>query len=488
MRSPAAWGCTRRFLAATCLIVVASACAVRRTEFAAPVELPESFGATGLDVLPERWWEAFDDPRLDNLVAQALHGNFSFQTTWDRLAQAEAIGRIAGADLYPQADGRAFGGYSWGGIDGRTRSAHDFLLGLNVSYEVDLWGRIRSRRDAAALDVEASREDVTAAAISLTAAVAETWYRLAEARELDRVLREQVDTNERVLELITLRFRRGLSTAADVFRQRQLVEGTRGGVILAEAASEVLAHQLAVLVGEPPGAPVPVDEAVLIDLPPLPATGVPAALIHNRPDVRRAYLSVQAADRRVAEAIADRFPRVALTATGDASADSLRDLFDNWIVTIGANLVQPIIDGGRRRAEVARTRGVLSEAFHGYGQTVLDTLLEVEDALTLEARQAEFLASLTQQLATAQQVINRTRDSYRKGQLDYLRVLDALTSRQALQREYVVALREQISFRIDLSRAIATGIPLERPELARLEPPADDASAAAEESGGSTLP
>lgn len=486
MRAPAACAWGMRLLATTALIVLASACAVRRTDFATPVPLPASFEATGLSTLPERWWKAFNDSQLDALVDLALRENFSFQTTWDRLAQAEAIGRIAGADLYPQSDARGGGGYSWERFGGSTTSAGDFLLGLNVSYEIDLWGRIRSRRDAAALDVEASSEDVAAAAITLSAAVAETWYRLAEARELERVLRDQIKTNEQVLELITLRFRRGQAVAADVFRQRRLVEGTRGGLILAEAATEVFAHQLAVLVGQPPRSPVPVDEAVLIELPPLPATGVPAALIHNRPDVRRAYLSVQATDRRVAEAIADRFPRVSLTATGDAGADSLRDLFDNWIVTIGANLVQPIIDGGRRRAEVDRTRAVLSQALHEYGQTVLDTLLEVEDALTLEAKQTEFLASLTRQLATAQHVIDRTRDSYRKGQLEYLNVLDALTSRQALERDYVVALREQISFRIDLSRAIATGIPLERPELARLEPLVDGATSSAGQSEGGT--
>jgi outer membrane protein TolC len=219
-------------------------------------------------------------------------------------------------------------------------------------------------------------------------------------------------------------------------------------------------------VGLAPGAPLPYGEASIIDVPELPATGVPAQLIGHRPDVRSAYLAVQAADLRVSEAIADRFPRITILGSASTSGEELRDLFDNWLATIAAELVQPIIDGGRRRAEVERTRAVTSQAIHDYGQAVIDALQDVEDALTQEQRQAEYLVSLEQQLATARQVIDRTRDNYLNGQLDYLRVLEALTTRQALERSYVTAQRQHVGYRIDLCRALACGWTMERPALA----------------------
>ena len=134
-----------------------------------------------------------------------------------------------------------------------TTETKKFDLALAVSYEVDLWGRIRSTHDAARLDVVASRQDLHAAAITLTAEVAQTWYKLIEQRGQRRLLDEQIKTNQDYLEIITLRFRRGKASATDVLQQRQLVESTKGERVQAESAATVLVHQLAVLLGRPPG-------------------------------------------------------------------------------------------------------------------------------------------------------------------------------------------------------------------------------------------
>ena len=196
----------------------------------------------------------------------------------------------------------------------------------------------------------------------------------------------------------------------------------------------------------------------------MPQTGLPAELIQRRPDIRNAYYSVLAADSDVAAAIADRFPRLSLTAGVDVSGAHTRDLFNNWLATIAANLVAPIIDGGLRKAEVDRTRAVASEALHTYGQTILDALGEVEDALIQEQRQRDFITSLDKQLTLAGQVIERVRDRYLQGTVDYQRVLDALISQQELQRSHLTAKRDLVLDRIDLCRALGTGWTLDRPE------------------------
>ncbi len=428
------------------------------------MEIPDDFSLSGFEPLPDRWWTAFADPQLDEFVEEALAGNLSLRATWDRLAQVEAVARREGAPLVPAVDAKASFARTRTHIDGDTSSISNHGIGVAASYELDLWRRVRSTRDAARLDAEASAHDVTAAAISLSAAVAGTWYELAEAVEQQRVLAQQIETNEQVLELITLRFRQGQAQAADVFRQRQLLEATRGNLELEKARAGTFEHQLSVLLGRAPGGPLVAEGVVLREPPPLPATGLPASLVQSRPDVLSAYAAVQAADMRVAAAIADRLPRISIVAGADTGGTRADDLFDDWIANLAANLVAPVIDGGRRRAEVDRTQAALSEAVNLYGEAVLVSFREVEDALVREERQVAFLASLEKQLEIVQHVIDRTRDSYFKGQLDYLRVLDALTSRQSLERQYVAARRQRIGFRIDLARALAGGWPLAQPE------------------------
>jgi NodT family efflux transporter outer membrane factor (OMF) lipoprotein len=445
---------------------------VEKRPFDSPVALPESFSASGKHDLPSEWWTAFNDPGLSEAVTAAFKGNFSFAVVWDRLAQAEAIARREGALRLPSVD--------MDGAASRSRQERSeiatygssFLAGLKANYEIDLWGRIRSAQQAALLDVQATAEEVQTAAISLAATVADTWYQLAEAQAQVRVLERQIQANKKVLELVTERFRQGQVHAADVLTQRRLVQSTEGLRVLSLKRVAVLKQQLAVLIGRRPTEPLRLPDPKLPRIGDLPATGLPALLMQRRPDVRSAYLAVLAQDQRLASAIAARYPRISLSADLKSSTSKARDLFDDWLVSLAANLVHPLFDGGERRAEVDRSRAVLSQSFHEYGQKILDALQEVEDALVNEAHQRDYLLSLKKQLETAEAVIERTRATYLSGQLDYIRVLEALTSRQSLQRDYLTAQRELVEFRIDLHRALAGDLPLVRPELATLNPDA----------------
>lgn len=423
-----------------------------------PVELPAAFSAVGEAPAPERWWLSFEDQALNALVTDALAGNFSFLAVRDRLDQARAVAVRSGAALWPTLDGRA------GASRDVTRSPAtgrvydtDYSLGVFAAYEVDLWGRIRAGRGAARLDVGATEQDLRAAAISLTATVARTWYRLVETRAQLALVDEQLEVNRQYLDVITLQFHKGQVGATDVLQQKQLVERTRGDRIRLQSARAVLEHELAVLAGRPPGTLETPSAATLPELPPLPTPGVPVAWVRRRPDVVAAERRVQAADARLAAAIADRFPRLSLSADAVTSADRVADLFDNWIASLAANLTAPLFQGGRLRAEVDRTRAVAAERLHAYGQTVLVSLAEVENALVREARQAAYVRSLVEQLALARQAKNQTLENYTKGTTDFLRYLTALQSYQRLQREVVAARSELVLFRIDLYRALAGG-------------------------------
>jgi NodT family efflux transporter outer membrane factor (OMF) lipoprotein len=430
------------------------------------VPLPADFSGTGADNLPEHWWESFGDAVLDRLIEQALAENFSLQSVWARLDQAVAVERIATAELYPSLDVDGSAGRSWSHNSRRGATSNAYSVGAMASYELDLWGRIDSSSKAATLDRQATAAELTAAAISLSAEVASTWYQLVEQYGQRALVSSQLETNTRVLELITLRFRRGKVGATDVLQQRQLAESNRGELANVQSLIGVLEHRLAILLGTTPDSRVSQPQNQLISLPPLPVTGIPAELVQRRPDLRQGFYSLQAADQRTAAAVADRFPRINLLGSTDSTAGDIDDLFSNWLSNLTGNLVAPVIDGGRRRAEVDRTRAVTEQSLSDYRQQVIDALGEVEDALLREQQQRAFIDSLDKQQLLSKQVIGRVRDSYLYGVVDYLRVLDVLLTDQNLERSRLTAQRELIDNRIALCRALAGGWTLQRPVVA----------------------
>lgn len=444
------------------ILLLLSACTPQVAQQPPIVQPQAGFTATGQAQLPGKWWLSFEDPELDRLINIALAGNFTLQSAWDRLDRARATARKAGADLVPQLDGEAGFDAARAHQETRTTSSHSYNLGLVASYEIDLWGRIRSTQQAAELDARASAEDLHTAALTLSAQVATTWFQLLEQFGQIDILEQQLHINEQTLELIELQVRAGQTGIADLLQQRQVTESRRGELALAAGRAQVLQNQLAVFLGTAPDQAPRITPGTLGDLPPLPATGLQSRLLEQRPDVRAAWLKLQATDQRVAAAVADRFPRLSLVGRASTADREIENLFDDWLTSLAVNLLAPLIDGGRRRAEVERTQAVAAEALHDYGQTVLDALAEVEDALTREEQQKKYLASINQQLLLSEQAIGRIRDRYINGAEDYQRVLGALLSKQLLQRTQLTARRELFENRVNLCRALAGGWELSR--------------------------
>ncbi len=433
------------------------ACSISQHTTTTPITVQEKFSVNGTENLPQKWWLSFHDTELDGLISQSLSGNLNLQGAWDRLDQARAISRQSGSYRFPHLDGTA--GLSRTKIQspGNSTSTTSYSLGLAAQYEIDLWGRVQAGFQATEQDVLAAQEDLLAASVTLSAEVASVWYRLIEQRLQLELLNEQITINEKYLDLVTYQFKSGRTAAIDVLQQQQILEAIRGEKIIAAANKKLLRHQLAVLTGHSPGDIQTPTTNDLIDLPPLPDTGLPTELIQRRPDIRKAYFRVKAADSRVAAAIADRYPRVSLVANTETTHSEISDLFDNWLATLAGNLLSPLFDGGLRKAEVERTKAVAKEALHSYGQIILTSLKEVEDALITEAQQRKLMNSLKKQLTLSQQSTNQIRERYVYGDMEFLRFLTAILNHQALQRSQIKARRELIEYRINLCRAIAGG-------------------------------
>lgn len=450
--------------------LVLSACISMGDRSAEPsVQLPDRFSRSGSDVILSKWWLAFNDTHLNTLIEQALADNPGLLATWSRLEQAKALARKSGAPLRPGLDASADASRSWS-EQTTSSTVTQLSLGLTASYELDLWGRLSASRDAAVLDAEASYEDIKAAAISLSAQVAVAWFQLVDQRAQISLLDDQYRTNEQHLELITVQFQTGAASASDVLQQRQTLERSRANRLIAESNEKVLEHQLAALMGKPAGSIVLPRLQKLAGLPPQPATGIPARLIQQRPDVKKAFLRLQSADRKLAAAIADQFPRVSLQASASTTDSSTANLFQNWAATLAGNLVMPLIDGGRRKAEVDRSRGAYEELLHQYTERVLTAIQEVEDALIREQQQQRFVESLAQQNRLLQTASGQIKDRYMHGSETFLRFLTTLLSYQDLQRSELQAKEQLIEYRINLYRSLAGGWDMNQPQEADKQP------------------
>jgi len=435
-----------------------------------PFSLPAQFSETGENRMAARWWDDLNDPPLAKLINSAITDNFTLLIARNRLLEAQSIARQTGASLLPSLDIKGSGSTSRNHT--QETSSNSLILGLATSYELDLWGRVRSLRDAAELNAIASKEDYHTAVISLTAEVAKSWYQLVETHLQLDLLRNQRNTNTKVLDLISAHFRAGQAGIADVLQQRQLVEATTGDIAALQADKRVLEHQLTILLGKTPGTlSLPIPHKLPI-LPSLPETGLPVNLLNTRPDIRSSYLRLQAADYRVAAAVADRLPRLSISADISTTGERAGDLFNNWISSLGANLFSPLIDGGRRKAEVDRTRAVAKQEFYHYGQTVIEAIGEVENSLIQEKEQRKIITSLEIRLQLAADSIDYIAHRYRQGADDYQRVLLALLSHQGLQRTLLYNRLELINYRISLYRALSGSVPYLTTNKTQTETPA----------------
>ena len=302
-------------------------------------DAPENFtlyADAGFDST-NRWWENFQSLELNAFIDEALTNSPSIQQSWARLAQADAVAKKAGAERLPSVGYDARGGATW--LEGSGSSpVENYSAGVNASYEVDLWGRVKSVQQAAALDAEASREQLNTAAITLSSRVALTWVGLISQRLQTEVIRLQLEANKTSLELIELRFKKSLSTSLDVFQQRQTVAGTEALIPRAELNEQLQQHELAVLLGRGDFDSMKVMQTNLPTIGNLPAIGIPANVLANRPDVREAGLKLYAADWQVSAAKADRLPALRLTGSLDYNSGDISSLFDNWSANLAASL------------------------------------------------------------------------------------------------------------------------------------------------------
>jgi NodT family efflux transporter outer membrane factor (OMF) lipoprotein len=429
-----------------------------------PVPLPSSYtlydqGDRELD----QWWRAFGDAEVDALIQEALARNFDIRAAWARLAQAQATARRAAAGLYPSLDAQGEARQQRTYAKPQNQDEHklteteNYDLGLAASYEVDLWNKISSEQKAQVLAADAALEDVQAAAVTVSAEIADAWAGLMAVRAAMRVLDEQIKVNQTLLDLQILRFENGLSQAVDVSQQRENLAAVKSDVPRLKAQEQTFLTTLALLTGKAGARELQISGSELPVLIDLPQTGLPADLLAKRPDVRAAGFRLDSADWQVSAARADRLPSLNLAASAAYSAASFDLLFSNWVTTLAASITAPIFDGGARKAEVERTRAVADERLADYARVVAQAVKEVEDSLSNEATQRELIDRLGEELEAAKQTRLQARISYLNGDSDYLVFLTGVQNVQRIERQLITEQANLVRFRIALYRALGGG-------------------------------
>jgi NodT family efflux transporter outer membrane factor (OMF) lipoprotein len=448
-------------------LATASACAPKIQYVAPAAETPAAFKenpnwkpAQPADTaLRGPWWELFGDPDLNALEQQIDVSNQTLKAAEARFAEARAIVGGNRARLFPEVDvapSIARTRQSTNRATAALRGSYaDIVLPVDVSYEADVWGRIRGAITASRLSAQATAADLEAARLSIHAELAIDYFAL---RGLDRerqLLVSAVDAFEKALELTENRFRGGIASQADVALAETQLETTRAQAVDVEVGRATIEHAIALLVGRPASA-FAIAVGPLNAAPPGVPAVVPSALLERRPDVAAAERRVAAANAQVGVATAAFYP--VLTLSGAAGFESTA--FGNLLAgasnfwTVAPALFVSAFDAGRRRAAADQARAAYDETVAIYRESVLSAFREVEDQLAALRVLDEEAAVQRRAVEAAQRSLAQATNRYRGGLVSYLEVTSAQNAALANERAAAGILTRQMEAAVFLMKAI----------------------------------
>lgn len=411
-----------------------------------PVELPAGFAAAVLgsdsaaEFTPQRWWTSFGDPQLDRFIEATLLRNPALARAVMRNRIAEAQTRLQRADQLPQV-GAGLGAtrQRQPGVGGPTTGTR-YNAALDISWELDLWGRLSALSASAQADYLASGEQLRGVRQSVAAQVVRMYFEIVHARA-------QIELSTRTVTALT-EMSRQIGNRVEV----GITSPTDG---LLASANMQSARQLEVLMGDYPAGMLATAE-VLPQLPPPPAAGIPAELLARRPDVRAAELGLLSAGYRLGAAERSFLPSLSLGGSVLYAGSQLSDLFSsgNLIWSIAGNLLQPVFLGGRLVARVDIAEGLRGEALHAYAETALNALAELETALVVDAGMVQREAALDASASAAEEAERISYNRYLQGIDPFLTVLESQQRALDGRSAYISARLARLNNRIALHLAL----------------------------------
>ncbi|MEN6625801.1 MAG: efflux transporter outer membrane subunit [Candidatus Sumerlaeia bacterium] len=476
-----------RFTAAVCLILLAG-CKLGPNYQRPAADAGAQFrGATAetasIGDLP--WWEVFGDPQLQGYIRTALENNKDLKIAVARVAEARAAARIAQSEFFPQVNGYGTGARTRlsertnkgiGSISGTfetpigpgtfvTNEAKAdkymnlYQAGVDLSYEADLWGRIRRGSEAARAELLATEDARRTITSALVADVARNYFELRELDlELD-IARRTLQTRTESERLIKLRLDHGRANGLDYERAAGETAATAATMAQIEYSIARTENALGILLGKNPGdlgrGKALVEQPVMPSVP----AGLPASLIERRPDVLAAEARLIAANARIGEAKALFFPRISLTGLAGFESDALNDWFthDAHTWSVAGNLAQPIFQGGRIYFNYKAVKARREQALQAYLGAIQTALADVADALAARKYSFQEREQRQRQVAALVHASELASMRYEGGRSDYLDVLDAEREQFSAELQLAQARLAELVSVVQLYKALGGG-------------------------------
>ena len=464
IHSHSATGAGFFFLLIAMLTVAVDSCTLRTPVSTSQPKLPadwknaKSFPVASASLDLKRWWNHFDDPVLNQLIALGLKSNPDIRGAEERIKEARALRKAESASLLPDVGASA--SFGAGNTNGDPRSSSS--AGLDASWEADLFGRRRSIIEAASANVAVAEENFHSVQAALASEIAIAYCNLrANETRLD-VLHRNVKTREQTSQLASWRQQAGEADSLESSQALSSLEQARAAIPTLEQNAAQTRNLLARLTGGNPGS---LDRLLASSRKTIPhpaaklAVGIPADTLRQRPDVRIAGYQVLAAAANTRAADAARFPSLNLTGSLGVNTLSVKKIFDPQTTSanIIAGVTSPVFDAGRIRANIDANAAAEAQAVQVYRSTVLNALSETEDALIACRRSTERLATIEKATVAAREANDLAQQRYQSGDIDFIAALDAQRTVLGLEESFISTRVDRSIAFVQLYKALGGG-------------------------------
>jgi outer membrane protein, multidrug efflux system len=458
-----------------CALICTLGCTVGPRYKRPTAQVPDTWKGAGpwqtaapKDSIPKgAWWQLFHDAELDRLEQELLQANQSLAAAGDRLVQARALARVASASYFPtlSADPNGQRQRISGNrpVLGSTTATvpvtqNVFTVPFSVSYELDLFGRVRRNLEAANASLQGSAADLENVRLVLSAELAADYFNL---RELDReagVVRQSVEIQQKGLDLVNHRHEGGVANGLEVAQQAALLDSTATQLSLVLQQRAQFEHAIAVLTGKSASA-FSLVEAPFDAAPPAIPTGLPSEILERRPDVATSERQMAFENAQVGLATAAFYPHITLSGSGGLESRDLATLITapSAFWSLGGDLLQPIFNGGRNRANLAATRAAYDESVANYRESVLVAFQQVEDGLSGLALLDQASKSQQTAVADSRRALDIANNRYVGGVTTYLDVITAQSTLLSNERLATQLLGQQMTTSVFLVKALGGG-------------------------------
>lgn len=400
--------------------------------------------------VPTRWLESFNDPQMLKLIEEGKRNNINLRVAAGNMDKAWLLAKQSGVALTPTVD-LSLGRTQSGIVKSNTPTNSKVTVGLQANWELDVWGRLRAGTHAADTQSQAAKADYIFALHSLSANIAKTYFKVIEAKLQADIALKNLNILKKTMRITQVKYDNGLSSAQDVALNRANLASVQEQLITIGGSQRDAIRALEVLLGRYPNAALEITN-VLPQLPPSPPAGVPSEILERRPDIVSAERQIASAFDMTDQAKAARLPRFALTAALSGASTSLSEVLNpaNVIWQLGANLMAPLFDGGKRKIDVEIATVKQKQAISNYAQKALTAFSEVENNLDQGRVLADRETALNEVHRQSSKAYYIAELRYKEGETELLDTLQIKQQAISAESNLLSIKRAQLEQRINL--------------------------------------